>query len=140
MESYMRLRAPLILLVDDSGDLCSIYREYLVGAGFRVETTDNGNTAVALTLALVPNFILMDLDLPGLDGWEAARLIRSYRPTQSIPIVALSGLHDAASVLRAISAGCNRFVPKPCMPEDLERVIRSTMLEEQEKRAGLGQN
>lgn len=137
MESYTRLRAPLILLVDDSGDLRSVYTEYLVGAGFRVETAANGNEAVALTLALVPNFILMDLDLPGLDGWEAARLIRSYRRTRSIPIVALSGLHDTASVMRAMSAGCNRFLPKPCMPDDLESVIRLTMREESEKLAGL---
>jgi len=140
MESYTRPGAPLILLVDDSGDLCSMYSDYLTRAGFRVETTDNGNAAVALTLALVPNFILMDLDLPGLDGWEAARLIRSYRPTQAIPIVALSGLHDAVSVMRALSAGCNRFVPKPCMPDDLESVIRLTMREEDERRAALVRN
>jgi two-component system, cell cycle response regulator DivK len=135
MESYMRVRGPLILLADDSGDLRSMYSEFLIGAGFRVETADNGNTAVAMTLALAPDLVLMDLDLPGLDGWEAARLIGSYRSTRSIPIVALSGHHDDASVMGALSAGCKRFVPKPCMPEDLERVIRRTMTEENERRA-----
>jgi CheY-like chemotaxis protein len=139
MDSYTRLGSPLILLVDDSRDVRSMYGEYLVQAGFRVETAANGNEAVALTLALAPHFILMDLDMPGLDGWEAARLIRSYRPTRSIPIVALSGLHDTASVTRAMSAGCNRFVPKPCMPEDLEGVIRQTLQEESERRGRLVQ-
>jgi CheY-like chemotaxis protein len=134
MESHTRLGAPLILLADDSADIRSMYGEYLSQAGFRLETAANGNEAVALTLALVPHFILMDLDMPGLDGWEAARLIRSYRPTQSIPIAALSGHHDTASVVRAMSAGCNRFIPKPCMPEDLEGVIRQTLQEENDRR------
>jgi two-component system, cell cycle response regulator DivK len=137
MDSCTRLRAPLVLLVDDSGDLRSMYTEYLGGAGFRVETAGNGNEAVALTLALVPNIILMDLDLPDLDGWEAARLIRSYRRTRSIPMVALSGLYDTTSVTRAMSAGCDRFLAKPCMPSDLERVIRLTMREKNEEHARL---
>src|SRR5579863_2610441 len=100
MESVARELAPLILLVDDSGDARSLYSEYLTRAGFRVETARDGNEAVALTLACSPQFILMDLDLPVLDGWEAARLIRSYRRTRAIPIVALSGFGDAASVDR----------------------------------------
>jgi CheY-like chemotaxis protein len=133
MESYTRFRPPLILLVDDSGDQRSLYSEYLIGAGYRVETADDGNAAVALTLALRPNFVLMDLDLPGIDGWEAARLIRSYRRTREIPVVALSGYDDPVSVMRALHAGCNRFVPKPCMPADLENVIRETLQEEREQ-------
>jgi two-component system, cell cycle response regulator DivK len=138
MDSFTRPRAPLILVVDDSADLLSIYDEYLSGEGFRVETANNGNQAVTMTLALVPSSVLMDLDLPGIDGWEAARLIRSYRRTKSIPIVALSGHRDTSSVRRALAAGCNRFVPKPCEPEDLARILRLTIQEESDRRSRMG--
>jgi two-component system, cell cycle response regulator DivK len=118
---------PLILLVDDCADDASMYAEYLAAAGFRVTTAANGSEAVALTLSVVPDLIVMDLEMPGITGWDAARLLRGDDRTRSIPIVALSGFYDTPAVMRAISAGCGRFVPKPCLAAELESVVRSTL-------------
>jgi two-component system cell cycle response regulator DivK len=119
--------APLILLVDDCADDASMYAEYLVAAGFRVATAANGSEAVALTLSVVPDLIVMDLEMPGITGWDAARLLTSDGRTRSIPIIALSGFYDTPAVMRAISAGCGRFVPKPCLPAELENAVRSML-------------
>ncbi len=126
-ESHTRLRAPLILLAEDSEEGRTLYAEYLELSGFQVETASDGNEAVSKALSLIPDFIFMDLTMPGLDGWEATRLLRSYERTRAIPIVALTGRGDTVSVARALSAGCLRVLPKPCEPEDLERVICLTL-------------
>ena len=121
--------APLVLFVDDSPDARVTYGEYLFGAGYRVAVAADGNEALALAMSVIPDLVLLDLEMPGLDGWEAARLLKSYWHTCHVPIVALSGHHDTASVTRAISAGCSRFVTKPCASEELERIIRLTLRE-----------
>jgi CheY-like chemotaxis protein len=130
-------RAPLILFVDDSLDARLTYTEYLLEAGYRVVTAADGNEAVTLALSLAPDLVLLDLQMPALDGWEAARLMRSYSHTRPIPIIALSGLDDANSAMRALGAGCNRFVPKLCAPAELVRIIESTIEGEGEKLQGV---
>jgi CheY-like chemotaxis protein len=107
-----------------------MYAEYLVGAGFRVTTATNGGQGVALALATVPDLIVMDLEMPAISGWDAVRLLRGDERTRFIPIIALSGFHDAAAVMRAISAGCGRFVPKPCLAAELEGIVRATLARE----------
>jgi two-component system cell cycle response regulator DivK len=119
--------APLILLVDDRAEDIALYGGHLVAAGYRVATASNGGDAVALALYLVPDLVVMDLEMPGIDGWEATRLLRSHQQTAHIPVLALSGFHSTAMVMRAIFAGCSGFVPKPCLAEKLEAAIRSTL-------------
>lgn len=126
--------APLILVVDDSLDARLTWSEYLFEAGYRVAVAADGNEALALALSIVPDLVLLDLEMPGLDGWEAARLMRSYSPTSTIPIVALSGLHDSVAMARAMGAGCDRFVAKPCPPEDLTNIIEVILRERENVR------
>jgi two-component system, cell cycle response regulator DivK len=128
-ESLKGTRAPFILFVDDSLDARLTYGEYLFEAGYRVAVASDGNEALAIALCVIPDLILLDLEMPGLDGWEVARLLKSYRLTSQVPVVALSGHHDTATVTRAVSAGCIRFVPKPCASDDLESIIRLTLQE-----------
>jgi CheY-like chemotaxis protein len=135
--SNTRLRSPLILLVDDSLDARLTTSEYLIDAGFVVESAADGNHAVMLALSLIPDLVLMDLVMPELDGWEAARLLRSYASTRRIPIVALSALRDGPSVARAMEAGFDRFLGKPFVAEELESLVRRTLREDEGKRAGL---
>jgi two-component system, cell cycle response regulator DivK len=125
--------APLILFVDDSLDARVTYGEYLFEAGYRVAVAADGNDALAVAISVIPDLVLLDLEMPGLDGWEAARLLKSYLLTCHVPIVALSGHDDSASVTRAVSAGCSRFVTKPCAPEDLKRIIRLTLGEREQQ-------
>jgi two-component system, cell cycle response regulator DivK len=136
-ESLAARHSPRILVVDDDFDARALYCECLLAAGYRVASAADGNEALRLALSEVPRLVVLDLNMPHLDGWETARLIRSYQPTHAIPIIALSGLHDAATVSRAMGAGCNRFVPKPCSPEELVRIIELTLPEEAPSQRGV---
>jgi CheY-like chemotaxis protein len=110
---------PLILVVDDYQDAREMYAEYLQYSGFRVAEAKNGNEAVAQARSLKPDLILMDLSLPGMDGWEATRVLKADEATKKIPIVALTGHALAGASEGARKAGCDSFVTKPCLPDDL---------------------
>jgi CheY-like chemotaxis protein len=112
-------KSPLILVVDDYQDAREMYAEYLQFSGFRVAEARNGNEAVEQAFALKPDLILMDLSLPGMDGWEATRRLKADESTRRIPIVALTGHALAGASEGAKRAGCDSFVTKPCLPDDL---------------------
>jgi CheY-like chemotaxis protein len=116
--------SPLILVVDDYQDAREMYAEYLQFSGFRVAEARNGNEAVEQALALKPDLILMDLSLPGMDGWEATRRLKADESTKHIPIVALTGHALAGASEGAKKAGCDSFVTKPCLPDDLVVEVR----------------
>jgi two-component system, cell cycle response regulator DivK len=115
---------PLILVVDDYQDAREMYAEYLQFSGFRVAEARNGNEAVAQAFELKPDLILMDLSLPGMDGWEATRVLKADERTRHIPIVALTGHALAGASEGAKRAGCDSFVTKPCLPDDLVVEVR----------------
>jgi len=117
-------KPPLILVVDDYQDAREMYAEYLQFSGFRVAEAKNGNEAVEKAFALKPDLILMDLSLPGMDGWEATRRLKSDEATKHIPVVALTGHALAGASEGAKKAGCDSFVTKPCLPDDLVVEVR----------------
>jgi two-component system cell cycle response regulator DivK len=94
--------APLILLVEDFTD-----------------TAADGHAAIEKTRALRPDLVLMDLSLPGIDGWEATRQLKADPATAHITILALSAHALAAEGDRARQAGCDGFIAKPCLPPEL---------------------
>jgi CheY-like chemotaxis protein len=114
----------LILVVDDYEDAREMYAEYLRFTGFRVAEARNGNEAIEQAFALMPDLILMDLSLPGLDGWEATRQLKADPRTRHIPVVALTGHALAGASEGARKAGCDSFVTKPCLPDDLVVEVR----------------
>jgi CheY-like chemotaxis protein len=116
--------SPLILVVDDYQDAREMYAEYLQFSGFRVAEARNGNEAVDQAFALLPDLILMDLSLPGKDGWEATKELKADSRTRHIPIVALTGHALAGASDGAKKAGCDSFVTKPCLPDDLVVEVR----------------
>jgi two-component system cell cycle response regulator DivK len=116
--------APLILVVDDYQDAREMYAEYLQFSGFRVAEARNGNEALEQAFALRPDLILMDLSLPGMDGWEATRQLKADDRTKHIPVVALTGHALAGASEGAKKAGCDSFVTKPCLPDDLVVEVR----------------
>ena len=117
-------KPPLILVVDDYQDAREMYAEYLQFSGFRVAKAKNGNEAVEKAFALKPDLILMDLSLPGMDGWEATRRLKADEATRNIPVVALTGHALAGASEGAKKAGCDSFVTKPCLPDDLVVEVR----------------
>jgi two-component system cell cycle response regulator DivK len=111
--------SPLILIVEDFDDAREMYRDYLEFSGFRVETARDGREAIEKARTLQPDLILMDLSLPGIDGWEATRLLKAAPDTAHLLIVALSAHALATEGERARAAGCDGFIAKPCLPSDL---------------------
>ena len=122
--------APLVLLVDDYADAREMYGFYLTRRGYRVEEAADGHEALGKALGLTPDIILMDLSLPGIDGWELARMLKNDARTSAIPIVALTAHALNGEQERALGAGCDAFVTKPCLPQtlatELERVLQTT--------------
>jgi two-component system, cell cycle response regulator DivK len=117
-------QGPLILVVDDYEDAREMYAEYLRFCGFRVAEARNGNEALEQAFTLKPDLILMDLSLPGMDGWEATRQLKADERTRHIPVVALTGHALAGASEGAKRAGCDSFVTKPCLPDDLVVEVR----------------
>jgi CheY-like chemotaxis protein len=117
-------QGPLILVVDDYEDAREMYAEYLRFCGFRVAEARNGNEALEQAFALMPDLVLMDLSLPGMDGWEATRQLKADERTRQIPVVALTGHALAGASDGARKAGCDSFVTKPCLPDDLVVEVR----------------
>jgi CheY-like chemotaxis protein len=116
--------APLVLVVEDYADAREMYAEYLRFTGFRVAEARNGQEALARAQELRPDVVLMDLALPLMDGWEATRRLRVDPRTSQVLIVALTGHALAGHAEGARRAGCDAFVTKPCLPDDLVDVIR----------------
>jgi CheY-like chemotaxis protein len=115
---------PLILLAEDFEDARELYRDYLEFSGFAVRTATNGREAIDQALALQPDIILMDASMPVLDGWQATRELKANPATKDIPILALTAhaFDDARKEAKAV--GCDGFVTKPCLPDDLVTRVR----------------
>ena len=118
---------PRVLVVDDYPDAREMYAEYLAYSGFDVIEAGNGMEAIERATDSRPHIILMDLSLPVMDGWEATRRLKANKATANIPIVALTGHALAGISDGAKKAGCDAFVTKPCLPEDLVREIRRVL-------------
>jgi len=118
---------PRVLLVDDYPDAREMYCEYLEFSGFDVVEAANGLEALERAAEESPDIILMDLSLPIMDGWEATRRLKADPRTAGIPVVALTG-HALAGISEgAKKAGCDAFVTKPCLPDDLVKEIRKVL-------------
>ncbi len=118
---------PRVLLVDDYPDAREMYTEYLEFSGFDLVQAGNGMEALERAADAAPDIILMDLSLPVMDGWEATRRLKADVRTAAIPVVALTG-HALAGISEgAKKAGCDAFVTKPCLPEDLVAEIRKIL-------------
>ena len=124
MHTLMTQEIPLVLVVDDYQDAREMYAEYLQYSGFRVVEAATGTEAVEKALALQPDVILMDLSLPGMDGWAATRQLKSDDRTKRIPVLALTGHALAGASEGARLAGCDAFVTKPCLPDELVVEVR----------------
>lgn len=113
-----------ILLTEDNDHLRSIFGLVLRSAGYTVLEAPDGLAATELADEHLPNLILMDLSLPKIDGWEAARRIRANPRTADIPILVLSAFDRSTDMERTREAGCNGHLVKPIDPSALLVEVR----------------
>jgi CheY-like chemotaxis protein len=118
---------PLVLLVDDYADNREAYALYLRYRGYRVEEAEDGHQALDRAFESRPDLIVMDLSLPGLDGWDATRTLKADPRTRDTPVIALTGHAMEGQSQSARAAGCDAFITKPCEPNVLEAAIRKIL-------------
>ncbi len=103
-----------------------MYARWLTQAGFHVEQAHNGLQALERAFELVPDIVVTDLNIPGIDGFELTRRLKQDPRTSRVPVVAVTGYAAfAADPGRAQRAGCAVVLEKPCSPEDLESTLRT---------------
>ena len=112
-----------ILLVEDFDDARELYSTCLRSFGYDVIEAATGTEAVALARSASPDLILMDLLLPGMDGWQATAELKSDPRVKHVPIVALTAHALSDERERIASLGCDAFLAKPCLPPDLIRTV-----------------
>lgn len=116
-----------ILIVDDYPDALDIWAIFLRSSGYQVSTAADGAEAIAKAEQLLPDLIVLDLELPRISGFDVARRLRSTPSTQAIPLIAATGYSHIRQLDRAREAGFDQIVVKPCDPdmliEEIERLL-----------------
>jgi CheY-like chemotaxis protein len=115
---------PLILLAEDNEDSSMLLSEYLETKGYRVAIARNGGEAVERARETFPALILMDIQMPGMDGLEAIRRIRADSDLVHIPIVAVTALAMAGDRERCIEAGASEYMSKPISLKQLMALVK----------------
>jgi two-component system cell cycle response regulator DivK len=112
-----------ILLVEDTEDNRQLIRDLMTSAGYELLEAENGKMGVDMAMRHRPDLILMDIQLPVLDGYEATRRIKSDPDLCRIPIIAVTSYALSGDDVRAREAGCEGYVTKPFSPRQLLSMI-----------------
>ena len=124
MASRRKPDRPCILIAEDYDDTRTVMRMALERNGYSVLEAANGREAVEIALRDRPDLILMDINMPVVDGLSATRLIREEEALRSTPVVAFSGYGEELMGDRAREAGCDAYVTTPVGPKELTDFIR----------------
>jgi two-component system cell cycle response regulator DivK len=114
----------LILVVEDQEDNRQIIRDLLSALEYQLAEAENGVEALAAIAKQKPDLILMDIQMPIMDGYEATRRIKADPATKAIPIIAVTSYALSGDEQKARDAGCDDYVPKPFSPRQLVAKIR----------------
>jgi CheY-like chemotaxis protein len=123
---------PSILIVDDQPDLRLLIRLTLSGTGYQVQEAADGEAALAACAQQAPHVVLLDVMLPGLDGYEVCRRLKADARTRGAFVVLMTAGHQETERARAGAAGADRYLAKPFSPAQLLELVRSEI----ERRAG----
>lgn len=120
--------AATILLVEDNEDNRAVYTTILRYYGFQVVEAPSGEEGIELARQLQPALVLMDIGLPGIDGWEATRRLKADARTAPIPVVALTAHAMAEHRAASFAAGCDGYLAKPIEPRDVLAEVRRFLI------------
>ena len=113
-----------VLAIEDHEDNRRILRDLLGSVGYELIEAATGEEGIALAETQVPDLILMDIQLPGLDGYETTRRIKANPALQRVPIIAVTSYALSGDDVKAFAAGCDAYVTKPFSPRELLAKIR----------------
>ncbi len=125
--------SPLILLAEDNEANISTISSYLRAKGYRLILAKNGHEAIATAMSAQPDLILMDIQMPGMDGLEAMKQIRRDRTLVDVPIVALTALAMAGDREKCLAAGANDYLSKPVKLKQLTNIIQQLLAVQKNK-------
>ena len=114
-----RTKSALILVVEDSEDIRALLNELLEDEGYRLVFAVNGEEGLEMAQAHSPQLVLMDLSLPGIDGWETVRRLRQFPQFRQTPVLALTAHATQRDQQRALDAGCTGYISKPFDADEL---------------------
>lgn len=121
------MSSPTVLLVEDNEDNRTIYTTILRHVGIDVIEAANGEDGIRLARERRPAVILMDVAMPGIDGWEATRRLKADLDTAHIPVIALTAHAMAEDRQRAAEAGCEGYLAKPIEPRRVVEEVRKML-------------
>lgn len=127
LETLDRSRTDVVLIVDDVPDNLSLLHDALDEAGYTVLVATHGEAALQRASQMVPDIILLDAVMPGMDGFEVARRLKATAETSHIPIVFMTGLSETEHVVAAFQAGGVDYVVKPIRPREVMARIEAHM-------------
>ena len=116
-----------ILIIEDQEDNRAIMRDLLSTAGYALIEAVDGEEGVKLARSERPDLILMDIQLPVLDGYEATRRIRAIADLKSVPIIAVTSYALSGDEAKTREAGCDSYVAKPFSPRELLAKVRALL-------------
>lgn len=118
-----------ILIVEDTEDNRRILRDLLTAAGYEILEATDGGQGVTMALVEQPDLILMDIQLPVIDGYEAARRLKADPATRHIPVVAVTSYALSGDEDKALASGCDGYVAKPFSPRNILGLVRQMLVE-----------
>jgi DNA-binding response OmpR family regulator len=124
-------KSPAILVVDDDPNSLDIVRTFLESRGYQVVTAMDGNAALSCMEEVRPSLVLLDVMMPGMDGWEVARVIKNHPDFTSTRVVMLTARSDFTDKQEGLRSGADDYIVKPIRLDDLgERVERNLRVRE----------
>ena len=117
-------QSPTVLVVDDDPLTQCVLKHYLGRAGYRMIGASNGREAVRVARAELPKLIILDVMMPGADGWTVLRRLKRTEVTKEIPVVLLSGNKELMAKEESLKSGAAQLLVKPISPDQLLKVIR----------------
>ncbi len=113
-----------LLLIDDDLSLCDALRLMLVGKGFQVEVANDAITGLKKAYSLKPDAVLLDVMLPGMDGWQTCR---RFREMSDVPIIMLTALDAEENIVEGLNLGADDYIVKPVTAEELAARVRAVL-------------
>jgi signal transduction histidine kinase len=119
--------APVILIIDDEAPAREVLEAYLTGAGYELVFASAPEEGLARAIEIVPDVILLDVKMPGMDGFEVCRRLRTHLSLAEVPVIMTTALDDRTSRLQGLEAGADEFLAKPFDSVELKVRVRAVL-------------